>query len=477
MKNIKTTLTLTVLTLTLSMPAFVKGNTKALHSRLPHGVTKEENLKRMKSWDEAKFGLFIHWGLYSIPGGEWKGIDYGKEQGGPSAEWIMLQAKISKEDYKPLAAQFNPINFNAEEWVLLAKEAGMKYINITAKHHDGFSLFDSKVTDFDIMDATPFKRDILKELAVACRKYDMKLGFYYSHNIDWWRRGLRHKVFKTPANIEYRKFVLAQLKELLTQYGDVACIWFDLGANSDKKSNKAYYDLVRNTQNACIISGRLQPNGNLTDYKTPRDRTIVSEKMDVYSEACMTTRLNWGYDKNDSSWPASNDMIRLLSLSVARHSNLLLNVGPKPDGTFCDEEIRILKDYGKWMKVNKEAIYGTSPNPYNGDFPWGTITQKGKALYLHILTETEGTITLPEISGVVKNIKFLDEKKALTFVQDDSTLKITLAKKTSSNVEVIKIEFKDTPKINANSQKKYHWVVPTRDLKGIKKTYKDWQRK
>ena len=473
-------LILTALAVTLTGSVLAKEKKKSSHSLFPEGVTQEENLKRMKSWDEAKFGMFIHWGLYSILGGEWQGKDYGTEKGHYGAEWIMYEAKSSKKDYAPLAAQFNPTKFNAEEWVLLAKNAGMKYINITAKHHDGFSLFDSKVTDFDVVDASPFKRDILKELAEACRKHDMKLGFYYSHNIDWWRRGLKKagQLKKSPATPEYRNFVLAQLKELLTQYGDVACIWFDLGSDLDVEANRAYYDFVRNTQNACIISGRLQPNGNLTDYGTPSDRQIIRRKTKSYMEACMTTRLNWGYDKNDDTWPASSDMIRLLSLSVARHSNLLLNVGPKPDGTFCDEEIRILKDFAQWMAVNKEAIYSTTASPYWGDFPWGTITQKDKVLYLHILTETEGSITLPGIlSGKVKSIKFLGQKNDLKFSQNNSTITITLAKQTSSDVEVIKVEFEDVPEIKERAQSKTHWFVPTRALKNIKNTYKDWQVK
>ena len=476
---------LSVCALGCALPVMAQG--AARHTtHIPLGETAESHKARMQWWDEAKFGLFIHWGLYAVQGGEWEGVDYGKEaEGYASAEWLMLQANIEPEEYAKIAAKFNPVKFNAEEWVLLAKNAGMKYINITAKHHDGFSLYDSPSTDYDMVDATPFKRDVIAELAEACRKHDMKLGFYYSHHIDWHRRGLFKGSKLGNASDEYADFVRAQLEELLTQYGDVACIWFDLGRKSDKENNRSYYDLVRAKQPKCIVSGRLEANGKMTDYSTGGDRTITKRNSNRYTESCMTSRLNWGYDKDDDAWPAHNDMVRLLSLCAARGSNLLLNVGPQPDGQFCPEEIAMLKHFSAWMTINSEAIHGTIGSPYNGDFQWGTVTRNGATWYAHVLNDPVESVVLPGLSVLPTSVSILGSDAALNPELTDDGLVIRLPASTSVDpaaskqeqspeVRIVKITFNQAPEVAAGSHTGYAWHVPQRHGTHVHETYKEW---
>ena len=232
-------------------------------------LTRDE---RMAWWREARFGMFIHWGLYSVLGGEWQGLDYGKEMGGASAEWIMLSAKIPRDDYAALAKQFNPVKFDARTWVGLAKQAGMKYIVITAKHHDGFSMFGSTLTPYNVVDATPFHRDVVKELAAECRRQGLKFGVYYSHSRDWYNR----KFVQTdpdPPSPQYADFVRGQLRELLTGYGDLGIVWFDTG-DRFTDVNSSYGHLVRQLQPRCLISGRLNGGDGASDYSQLGDRRI-----------------------------------------------------------------------------------------------------------------------------------------------------------------------------------------------------------
>ncbi len=338
------------------------------------------NDDKLQWWREARFGMFIHWGIYSVLGGEWKGKDYGKEMGGPSAEWIMRSAKIPIEEYKLLAKEFNPVNFNPKEWVGLAKEAGMKYIVITAKHHDGFCLFDSKYTDFDVIDATSFKRDIIKELSEECKRQGIRFGVYYSHNFDWTHR-------PTMTKEAYYNLVRGQLRELLTNYGKISIMWFDMGNKKEKEVNDSYAEIVKELQPDCLISGRLRGTPGMNDYSQQGDRRIPSGNVKGDAETPMTMRDNWGFDKDEKNWKSTKELLERLVLSVSRGANFLLNVGPKPDGTFCPEEVERLKSIGEWMKINSEAIYGTQMSPFDYDFPWGTITRKNreKKIYLHIL--------------------------------------------------------------------------------------------
>ena len=410
---------------------------------------------RMQWWREARFGMFIHWGLYSVLGGEWKGTDYGKEMGGASAEWIMKSASIPPEEYKKLSLQFNPVKFNAKEWVGLAKEAGMKYMVITAKHHDGFSMFHTKMTDWNIVDATPFKRDVIKELSEECRKQGIRFGVYYSHSRDWNNRGSSENA--RPSD-EYVAFVKGQLRELLTDYGDMAVIWFDTG---DKFAdiNTEYGKIVKELQPDCIVSGRLRGNNDISDYKSQGDRTIPGARVEGDAETPMTLRDNWGYDRDDDNWKTDQDILERFSLTVCRGANMLLNVGPRPDGTLSPEEIKSLKAIGQWLKVNGEAVYGTSAGPFGFDFPWGSVTQKGDKLYLHVLKwNADGIAFNGLLSKPTKAYLLSDRSKTLAVEQNGgiTTVKVP-AEAPDMHIPVIALEFAGAIETDPGATGKYYW--------------------
>lgn len=374
--------------------------------------TVQSEDSRMEWWREARFGMFIHWGLYAIPAGEWK------EQTN-HAEWIRTTAEIPSETYDEFLPQFNPIKFDADAWVAMAKDAGMKYITITSKHHDGFGLYDSKVSDYDVM-STPFKRDILKELAEACRKADIKLCFYHSimdwHHPDYlprrgWETGRSSEGAEFPRYVDYMK---NQLKELLTEYGDIGVLWFD-GEWEDTWTHEdgvELYDYVRSFQSDIIINNRVdkgrQGMQGLTaegdfkgDFGTPEQEIPDIGLPGIDWESCMTMNDHWGYNKNDSNWKSTEDLIQKLSDIASKGGNFLLNIGPKADGAFPQESIERLKAIGEWMQVNGESIYGTSASPFE-HLSWGRVTQKeignSTRLYLHVFDwPTDGKLRLSGI--------------------------------------------------------------------------------
>ena len=313
---------------------------------------------RLDWWREARFGLFIHWGLYAVPAGEYNGQkNYG--------EWIMYEAKIPKPEYEKFAPQFNPTRFDAEAWVRMAKDAGMKYIVITSKHHDGFSMFDSKVSDYDIADRTPFGRDPMRELADACKKAGIKLCFYHSI-MDW------HHPDATGANFpKYREeYLKPQLRELLTQYGDLGVLWFD-GEWIDEwtePQGKDLYHFVRGIQPNIIVNNRVGKGRNgmqgmnnsedaAGDFGTP-EQEILEGKSGLPWESCMTMNDHWGYNRNDLHFKSATDLIWNLADITAKGGNYLLNIGPTAEGTFPPECVERLRLIGDWTHRNAEAIYG-----------------------------------------------------------------------------------------------------------------------
>ena len=346
--------------------------------------------QRMEWWDEARFGMFIHWGLYSIPGGMWQGKEV-EELG----EWIMAYADIPKEEYENLATQFNPDKFDAKAWVQLAKDAGMKYIVLTTKHHDGFSLFDSRHTEWDIMDATPFQRDIVKELSDECKKAGIKFGAYYTilewhhpameldtnfdnlapfsdqaieggpfSNIDsTWRKYGNVKVADGRKN-EFKDHMKAQLKELIVNY-DPALIWFDGGWVDwwTPEDGKELLEYLSGLNPNLIFNNRAGEDfDNDTwygDYGTP-EQFIPDEGLDYRWESCMTMNSTWGYKSYDENWKPAQMLVTQLVDIIAKGGNFLLNVGPQPDGSFPEKSISGLNEISDWMKVNSEYVNGTS---------------------------------------------------------------------------------------------------------------------
>jgi alpha-L-fucosidase len=339
---------------------------------------------RLSWFREAKYGLFIHWGLYAIPAGEWKG----KAVPG-IGEWIMNRAKIPVREYEALAAQWNPVRFDAEAWVRLAEDAGMKYVVITSKHHDGFALFDSKVSRYDAVDATPFRRDVLKELAEACRRHGIRLGFYYSQAQDWhepngagntWDFGPDEK---KDFDRYLREKAEPQVRELLTGYGPVALVWFDTPRLMTPERAQRFTDLVRSLQPNTLIDGRLGAAG---DYVSTGDNVIPSRVGDQAWETPATMNHTWGYKRDDHDWKSPGDVTFKLVDIVSKGGNYLLNVGPMADGTIPQPSQDTLRAVGRWLKTNGEAVYGAGPTPFGDELgepsARGTKDVRGNPLFL-----------------------------------------------------------------------------------------------
>ena len=380
--------------------------------------------ERLAWFHEAKYGLFIHWGLYAIPAGEWKG----KRIPG-IGEWIMYRARIPVREYEQLAKQFNPVKFNAEEWVRLAKDAGMKYIVITSKHHDGFALYDSKASPFDVVEATPFKRDVLKELAAACAKHGMRLGFYYSQAQDWHEPGGAGNEWDFPPDDQkdksgaydtyLREKAEPQVRELLTGYGPVALIWFDTPRLMTEARGKRFVDIVRSLQPKTLIDGRLGVEG---DYVSTGDNVIPAEIQKTAWEVPATINHTWGYKSYDKDWKSPGQIAFKLIDSVSKGGNYLLNVGPMADGVIPQASQDVLRHVGDWLKVNGEAVYGAGPSPWGaelGEFSargakdvrgnplflqqtqWRVTTKAGK-LYVTFFDEPRAPFEIPAMKNDIK---------------------------------------------------------------------------
>ncbi len=360
-----------------------------------------QNDPRLDWWREAKFGMFIHWGLYAIPAGTWKG-----ERVPGIGEWIMYRARIPVGDYEKLSEQFNPIDFDAAEWVSLAKQAGQKYMVITSKHHDGFCLFDSEVTDYDIVAATPFGRDPLKELAAECEKQGIKFGFYYSQTQDWhhpdgdgndWDYNPEEKNFQGYLD----EYVKPQVRELLTNYGPIAIIWFDTPKGITRTQSQSLLDLVHELQPDCLVCGRV--GNQMGDYASAGDNKIPDEAVDMDWETPATINDTWGFKTYDDNWKPTEELIRKLVDIVSKGGNYLLNVGPTAEGLIPQPSVERLRGVGRWLEDNGEAVYGTQPGPIQG-LEWCRSTQGADRIYLHVFDWPEnGELALPapeqEIDG------------------------------------------------------------------------------
>ncbi len=437
-----TALTVPVL-LGLALLVFVGGCTNgfAFKADPKKPLTDDE---RMAWWRDARFGLFVHWGLYAVPAGTY----HGKRIDG-IGEWIMDHANIPVDEYEKYADAFDPIGFNADEWVRMVKDAGMKYIVITSKHHDGFCLWDSQVTDYDVMDATPFKRDILGELAAACKKHKIKLCFYYSI-MDWHHPDAQAPFYPnyndtSQSNPNFDRYVETymkpQLAELLNKYGPLGVLWFDGEWIKDwtEPKGKALYAWLRDIQPDLIINNRVgkgrkgmeglsKGEDYAGDFGTPEQQIPATGLPGVDWETCMTMNDTWGYKSYDDNWKSSEDLIRKLIDIASKGGNFLLNVGPTPEGLIPQPSVERLKAMGDWMAVNSESIYGTTASPI-GRPDWGRCTAKDGKLYLHVFDwPTDGTleVTLPR-TGVTKAYLLADKKKkALPIDGNDDNVTITV---------------------------------------------------
>jgi len=359
-----------------------------------------ENLAARRWFQDARFGLFVHWGVYSVLG---------------KGEWVMNNTKMSVAEYQKVPPQFNPVRYNAAEWVALAKAAGMRYITITSKHHDGFAMWGTKQSKWNIVDGTPYGKDVLKPLAEECRNQGMKLFFYHSH-LDWThsdyyplgRTGHASMRLAGGNFNRYLDFMDAQLTELLTQYGDVAGIWFD-GIWDKKDANwrlRQTYDLIHKLQPAALVGN----NHHLAPYEGEDfqmfEKDLPGQNTAGHSadakigtlplETCDTINGAWGYNSTDRKFKSTKQLVHYLVRAAGYNANFLLNIGPKPDGTIQDEFATTLGEIGAWTSKYGETVYGTRGGPVTPR-PWGVTTAKGDKVFVHLLDWPDELLAIPKL--------------------------------------------------------------------------------
>jgi len=437
---------------------------EALHGWWP--ATMKDHDERLAWWRDARFGMFIHWGVYSRAGGEWKGH---KVEG--YAEHLMRKEKVSRAEYLELAHGFNPIKFNADEWVRHAKQAGMRYIIITSKHHDGFAMYDSQVSDFNVMKQTAWKKDPMAALSAACKKYGIKFGFYYSHAFDWehpdapgndWEynnpggdKGLyggvhwydQHPELLAKARHYVDTKAIPQIRELIRKYHpDI--FWFDTPGKLPFSENLRILKAIRETDLHVVVNGRLAREGdnNFGDYKNTADRPAEFYPVTGDWEAIPTTNESYGYHQFDSSHKPVAHFIRLLAKSASRGGNLLMNIGPKGDGTFDGKDLHILQGIGKWMDINAGSIRGTGAGPLPLQ-NWGVSTRKGNELFLHVFDwPADGKLYVGGLKGGISKVFLLSDvlRASLTSSPAGNDLVINVPRRVPDTADaVIVVQLKD----------------------------------
>jgi alpha-L-fucosidase len=406
--------------------------------------SQEERDVRMAWWREARFGMFIHWGLYAEPAGQWKGQPIGG-----IGEWIQNSANIPRDEYERIAVKFNPVNYDPAEWVRIAKEAGIRYIVITSKHHDGFALFDSTVSDYDVVDRTPYGKDLLKPLADACRAEGIRFCTYYSI-MDWHhpaqdKGGEQYNPtkIKEGRKQEYVDYMKSQLTELLESC-DPEILWFD-GEWPDwwtEEDGRQIYAFLREKKPSIIINNRVGKGRNgmqglnkpgaeyVGDYGTPEQEIPPAGLPSVDWESCMTMNDTWGYKRDDHNWKSAETLIRNLVDSASKGGNYLLNVGPTAEGQIPEESVARLAEIGVWMKKNGDSIYGTMASPI-GALPWGRCTAKktadGTTLYLHVFEmRPDRKYRIAGVPGDVKSAKLLSTGATVETSRDGADVEFTL---------------------------------------------------
>jgi len=398
------------------------------------------NLEARRWFQDAKFGMFIHWGVYSVLG---------------DGKWVMNNRRIPVHAYEKLPAFFNPTEFNPAEWVSLVKAAGMKYITITSKHHDGFAMFDSKVSDYDIVDRTPYKKDVLKMLADECQKQGIKLFFYHSH-LDWhhpdyFPRGRTGHTTGRPEKgdwYKYLDYMDAQLKELLTNYGPIGGIWFDGWwdrPEADWRLERTY-KLIHDLQPQCLIGNnhhrRPFPGEDFQMWEKdlPGQSTqtfnVGAEIGDLPLETCDTINDAWGFNLNDLNFKSTRELVRYLVRAAGSNANFLLNVGPMPNGKIQPEFVTRLKEMGQWLEKNGASIYGTRGGPVPPRH-WGVTTQRGNEVYVHVLDLPDSALLLPPLAKPIKSAHFFRDGTKAAILENEYGVLIKVPQEAREDVDTI----------------------------------------
>ena len=415
--------------------AFGAGGPPPLAAQVP-----PERLAARQWFQDARFGLFIHWGVYSLLA---------------NGEWVMQQRKIPVADYEWLATSFNPVKFDAREWVALARRAGVRYITITARHHDGFSIFRSAHTPYNIVDWTAFGRDPLKELADACREAGIKLFFYYSqldwHHPDYWPRGRTGHDTGRPDNGDWKRYIAfmdAQLTELLTNYGPLGGIWFDGmwdKPDADWQLDSTYALIHRLQPAALIIPNHHErprpgedaqtfeqdlPGANTAGFNT----AFVSEELPL--ETALTINGSWGFNITDKQFKSVRTLVGYLVRAAASNANLLLNIGPRPDGTIGPEQVARLDSIGGWLRVYGSSIYGTRGGPVPPR-SWGGTTRRGDTVFVHVLDWPDRALTVPVPPGSVRAARLLRTGARVPIVAADGAVVIMLPARDPDEIDQV----------------------------------------